>query len=56
MVEAVPVTPETVAVIVIEPTPVKVTEPLQTPLDQPEVPVLVGLIDPEETLKPTELL
>ena len=37
---------------------VNVTEPDQTPLLQPEVPVLVGLIvpDPVEADKPTELL
>ena len=39
------------------PLPVNITEPVQTPLDQPVVPVLVGLIvGPPETESGTELL
>jgi hypothetical protein len=41
----------------MEPAAVKVAEVLvQTPFDHPVVPVLVGLIDPDEAVKPTELL
>jgi len=38
-----------VEIVIPEPTPVTVTEPVQTPLEK--TPVLVGLIVPEETLK-----
>ena len=48
--------PPSFAVIVIDPDADNVTDALvQTPLDQPLVPVLVGLIVPEEAAKPTLL-
>jgi len=49
--------PPSFAVMVMpEPALVNVTEPVQTPLDQPLVPVLVGLIVPREVDKGTEML
>jgi len=54
----VPVAVPSVALIVtLDPVPVKVTEPVQTPFDQPVVPVDAGLIvGPPLTERPTELL
>ena len=48
--------PSLAVIVMLDPEPVKVTDPVHAPFDQPLVPVLVGLIvKPPETVRPTEL-